>query len=115
MYQRNKVYDTVDVIIFRLELTVIIGVFGVSCPQVVFRMGWLVTVKFSVLITGVRCYLVNLKLHNSKKQMSVSVCFMGNVLFAQVFTQHSINPQSSAPACSSLMVNSRNGSLGKVS
>ena len=46
MCQRNRVYYTVDVVIFKLEVTVIIGVFGISCPQVVFRMGWLVTVKF---------------------------------------------------------------------
>lgn len=88
-----------------------VSVFGISCPQVVFRMDWLVTVMFSVLITDIRSYLVNFKLHNSKNHMSVSECFMGNVLFAQL----SINPQSSIPACSSLVVNSRNGSLGKVS
>lgn len=93
----------------------IVSVFGISCPQVVFRMDWLLTVKFSALITGIRCYLVNFKFRNSKNQMSVSVWFLGNVLFAQVFTQLSINPQSSVPACSSLMVNSRNEFLEKLS
>lgn len=110
---RNRVYDTVDVVIFKLEVTAMDGVFGISCPQVMFRMGCLMTGKFSAIITGIRCYLVNLKLRNPPKT-DVSMCFMCNVLFAEVFTQLSINSQSSAPACSSLMVISRNGSLGKV-
>lgn len=48
LYQRNRVYDTVDVIILRLVVTVIVGVFGISCPQVVF------IIDCQVLCTGNR-------------------------------------------------------------
>uniref|UniRef100_A0A493TW55 SH2 domain-containing protein n=1 Tax=Anas platyrhynchos platyrhynchos TaxID=8840 RepID=A0A493TW55_ANAPP len=93
-----------------------LGVFGISSSQVVFRLRWLVSVKFSALIADTRCFLVNFKLHNSRDQiMSVSVYFMGNSHLAQAFMQLSINPQSSVPAHSSLMVTYRHGSLGRVS
>lgn len=93
-----------------------LGVFGISSSQVVFRLHWLVSVKFSALIADTRCFLVNFKLHNSRDQiMSVSVYFMGNSHLAQAFMQLSINPQSSVPADSSLMVTYRHGSLGRVS
>lgn len=66
MYQRNRVYDTAGVAIFTLEVAVIVDVFGISYPQAVFRMEWLVTVKSSALITGIRYYLFDFKLRNSK-------------------------------------------------
>lgn len=89
---------------------------GISWTQFLIRMGSSVTVNLSALITGIRCYLVNFKLHNSKKPPDAYKCvFYGQwVFFAQVFTQVSINPQSSVPACSSLIVNSRKGVWGKV-
>lgn len=66
MYQRNRVYDTAGVAIFTLEVAVMVDVFGISYPQAVFRMEWLVTVKSSALITGIRYYLFDFQLRNSK-------------------------------------------------
>lgn len=61
MYQRNRVYDTTGMAIFTLEWWLICLV---SDVHRLFRMEWLV--KFSALITGIRCYLVNFKLHSTE-------------------------------------------------
>lgn len=113
MYQRDSVYDTAGMAIFTLEVAVMVDVFGIRHSQAVFKMEWLV--KFSALIIGIRCYLVNFKLCNFKNKLPVSVCFVDNILFAWVFTQISEYPQGFVPACSRIMVNSRNGSLVKGS
>ncbi|XP_014725390.1 PREDICTED: ras and Rab interactor 3-like isoform X2 [Sturnus vulgaris] len=66
---KGTVYDTAGMAIFSLEVAVMVDVSGIRCLQVVFRMEWLVT--FSALITGIRYYLVNFKLRNSKNCQSV--------------------------------------------